>query len=127
LNASLVEECQYYDATLKATALKEGLAIELRDSLSPYCKEHNTEPIFKLSDVIIYNVNLKEGDGWKLLTFCAMNKDIEIPFVFKTFSSKFTTSIEGLKVNLYFTMPQRWNNSDIYSPFDLSVVDIEKV
>lgn len=124
-NLTTEEVCSYYDAALKAHSINENLAVELRDKLSPYCNESNSEPIFKINNVKIYNVNSKEGEGWRLLTFNAHSNDVEIPYSFKTFSSKFNTDIEGRTVNIYFQFPQRWNVNDIYSPFDLSVVDMD--
>ena len=116
----------YYDATLKIQAVKKENATELNEKLYPYCKDHNPEPIFKLSGVYVYGVEIKEGEGWKLMSFSVANKDDSVKYAFKCFSPKFGTEIEGEKFNVYFTFPQKWDDSDRFGQFELMVTDMER-
>ena len=72
-----------------------------------------------------YKVNIKTGIGWKLLLFNAMGNGCDIPYTFKTFSSKFNGELEGLRVDILFKFCQSWGNS-MYDDFVLDVIDMEK-
>lgn len=119
------EACKYFDATLKAHIVEKETALLLNDKLAPYCKDHNPEPIFKLNDINIYNLEIREGDGWRVMSFSACNKEKDIPYSFKWFSPKMGEEINGKNVNLYFTFPQKWDENARFGHFELTVVDIE--
>jgi single-stranded-DNA-specific exonuclease len=117
---------RFFNGSLKFKAVSEEMAEILRDKLSPYCKEHNPEPIFELKDVKITSANLKEGKGWRIMEFSVYKeKDILKPQL-KWFSPKYGKEIENEPVNVYFTFPQHWDNSKRFEKFDLTVVDIQK-
>ena len=116
---------KYYDATIKLKVISHETAMLLNDSLSPYCNSINPEPIFRISNIELYNVTLKEGDGWRVMSFHAANKECDIPYAFKYFSPKFGTDIDGKKANLYFTFPQKWDDNARFGQFELTIVDIE--
>ena len=115
-----------FNASLKIKAINEDVATIIKDSLSPYCKENNPEPIFELKDVTVTSVNLKEGSGWRILEFKVYKDQELLDTEFKWFSPKCDKSIEGEKVNVYFTFPQHWDNTKKFEHFDLTVVDLKK-
>jgi single-stranded DNA-specific DHH superfamily exonuclease len=121
LNAEYSKE---YHATLKIKAVSEEMATVLKENLAPYCKDHNEEPIFKLKDVKITNPQLKEGKGWRLMTFNVYKDEELLEAPFKVFSPKFGDEIEGQLVDVYFTFPQHWDNSQRFEKFDLTVEDV---
>ena len=120
-------DVRYFDASLKIDLVDKETAILINDKLAPYCKDHNPEPIFKLSNVWLYGVNIKEGEGWRIMMFNVANKEKNIPYTFKCFSPRYGSELEGQKVNLYFTFPQKWDESQKFGQFELTVVDVEQV
>jgi len=121
-----VNSTRTYDAILTMNAISEEMAQLLNDHLSPYCNKNNSEPIFRLKDVVITNAQLKEGKGWRLITFNIFKGQDYLPIAFKMFSPKFGEEIEGERVDVYFSFPQHWDNSKRFEQFDLTVVDIVK-
>jgi single-stranded-DNA-specific exonuclease len=121
------EFVRFFNGSLKFKAVTEEMASVLRDNLSPYCKEHNPEPIFELKNVKITQSNLKEGKGWRILEFSVYKDEEILSPQFKWFSPKFDLSIENEVVNIYFTFPQHWDNTKRFEKFDLTVVDIQKI
>jgi single-stranded-DNA-specific exonuclease len=115
-----------FNASLKFKAVNEENAKLLVERLSPYCKEHNPEPVFELKDVKITSSKLKEGKGWRILEFSAYKGDDLLKPQLKWFSPKFDQQIENEPVDIYFTFPQHWDNSKRFEQFDLTVVDIKK-
>ena len=65
----LVDQDRLFDAKLKAKAVTRNICEVLNDSLYPYCKEHNVEPLFKLTNVNVVEANYIEKDTWRLLKF----------------------------------------------------------
>jgi single-stranded DNA-specific DHH superfamily exonuclease len=113
------ERKRYYDAELKPSSIDLETAQKLIDNLAPYCKTSNPEPIFKISDVVISETELREGSGWNLLTFYAVKDNKTIPIKMKQFTDELGTEINGLLCDIYFSFPQIITNYN-----DLSVVDI---
>lgn len=122
---NLPDRNRYFDITLKTHAVNPTSALLLLNNLYPYCKEHNNEPIFRLKNVLLQDVELREGKGWRLLTFRVSSIDMVVPYEFKLFSPKFGTEIDGRKCDIYFTFPQKWNSEDYFGKFNLHVVDME--
>ena len=100
-----------FNGSLKIKAINEDVATVLKDNLSPYCKNHNPEPIFELKNVKVTSVNLKEGKGWRIMEFKVYKDQELLDTKLKWFSPKMDESIEGETVNVYFTFPQHWDNS----------------
>jgi len=123
VNSELV---RFYDASLKFNAINEEMATLLVDKLSPYCKDHNPEPVFELKDVKITSSKLKEGKGWRILEFSVYKDNALLKPQLKWFSPKFDQQIENEPVDVYFTFPQHWDNAKRFEQFDLTVVDIKK-
>lgn len=115
---------RFYVASLKFKAINEEIAMMLLNNLSPYCKKNNEEPVFQLKDVGVTNIAIREGNGWRLVTFDVYKGDEILPYPFKVFSSKYNESLEGKVLDIYFTFPQCWDNSSRFGKFDLTVVDI---
>jgi len=107
---------RYYDAELSIEKVNDKIGDQLLNNLYPYCDQKNPEPIFKLSDVILYDVEVKEGTTWTLITFYVEKDGIRTPFKMKTFSGKFGSDKEGAKVDIYFAFPQALSGSNYYSP-----------
>jgi single-stranded-DNA-specific exonuclease len=115
-----------YDASLTFKAVNEEMSALLRDNLYPYCKEHNSEPIFQLKDVRMTSCDLRKGKGWRILTFNLYKGEEVLSPKFKWFSPKYEKEIEDELVDVYFTFPQHWDNTKRFEEFDLTVVDIQK-
>lgn len=115
-----------FNASLKFNAINEEMANLLKENLSPYCKDNNSEPIFQLKGVKITSTEFREGKGWRVLTFNVYKDKELLSHKFKWFSPKFDREIENEPVDIYFTFPQHWDNSKKFEQFDLTVVDIEK-
>jgi|GEM_PF-1236668 len=115
-----------FNASLKFGAVNEETAKVLVDKLSPYCKEHNSEPIFQLKDVRITSTTFREGAGWRVLTFKVYKGEELLDHKFKWFSPKYDKQIEDEPVDIYFTFPQHWDNSKRFEQFDLTIVDVVK-
>jgi single-stranded-DNA-specific exonuclease len=123
-NEMASEHFKEYEAALKIKAVSEEVATVLKDNLAPYCNEHNSEPVFKLKDVKVTNPQIREGKGWRLMTLNVYKGEELLEHPLKMFSPKFGDEIEGQMVDVYFTFPQHWDNSQRYEKFDLTVVDI---
>ena len=117
------EEIRYYDASLKAGALSIKNANILSESLYPYCTQNNPEPVFLLSNAQIVDANLKEGDGWSLLTFNGSKDGVKSVLPFKMFSGEFGAEINGLTADIYFSFPQSTEKVKYFSP-SLNVLDL---
>jgi len=117
---------QYYDGKLTVDAITPKTAKVLCQHLYPYCDENNNEPIFMLSNAIITDISfLDKNKGWRLMKFNVEKNGTKIPYTFKTFHALCGTEMEGKKVNIMFSFPQRLPNSSMpYSKFELTVVDI---
>jgi len=117
-------EDMYYDATLKIGSVSMELAERLLNSMYPYCRQSNPEPIFRLSDVKIDETDIKEGDGWTLVKIYIEKDGVRMPYMLKTFSTKFGSEINGQTADVYFSFPQ---NFDIDKPqaFQLNLIDID--
>jgi len=116
-NISL-EEHSYYDAKLALSAVTQKLGTFLKDNLYPYCSANNAQPIFMLPAVKIVNLKIKDGDGWRMITF-NLEKNGEISKKpFRMFSSKFGSDMEGTVADVLFTFSQK------QSGIDPQVVDI---
>ena len=113
-----------YDGTLKIEAVNEKIASHLLDKLYPYCKTHNPEPIFRLKDVELCQVEIKEGDGWRLLILYVLSDGKKLAYPFKMFSHLYGTEISGLKADVYFKFPQKWSQFG-YTKFQLQIEYIE--
>jgi single-stranded-DNA-specific exonuclease len=120
------ELVKFYNASLKIKAVNEEIAKILKEKLSPYCKDHNTEPIFKLTDVKVTSVDIREGKGWRVMTFSAYKGEELLDPKMKWFSPKLGKELEGASVDVYFQFPQSWDNSKRFEKFDLTVVDVVK-
>jgi single-stranded-DNA-specific exonuclease len=120
------ELVKFYNASLKLKAVNEEMASVVRERLSPYCKDHNSEPIFELKDVRITSSNIREGKGWRVMTFSVYKDEELLDSQFKWFSPKLGQEVENDPVDIYFTFPQHWDNSKRFEKFDLTVVDIVK-
>lgn len=118
------EFIRFYNASLKFKAVNEEMAQLLKEHLSPYCKENNSEPVFRLKDVTITNCEIREGKGWRIMVFKVYKDDELLDCELKWFSPRFDKSIEGEVVDVYFTFPQYWDNSKRFEKFDLTIVDI---
>ncbi len=114
---------KHYDAVLKIKAVNDNNASVLSKHLSPYCNEFNPEPIFLLSNVEVVDVQFREGDIWSVSTCVVMKDNIKSPQI-KFFSTKFTNSLIGQHVDIYFTFPQTWDEEDMYRKFSLNGVSM---
>jgi single-stranded-DNA-specific exonuclease len=116
---------KYFDATLKAKAVTPNICRKILD-LSPFCTEHNPEPLFYLKEVNIVEVQFVEKETWQLLKFYVEKDGFKIPYFFRTFNPPCGAEIEGRKANIVFSFPQKTKNpSNHFFSFELSVVDIE--
>lgn len=110
----------YYDANLKLETVNPDTAQLLIDKMSPYCKEHNPEPIFKLTDVNICNVEHKSNDKWSLIKFNVSKGDFLIDYPFICWNSDWDSNIEGCRADIYFKFPQSWGHGK-YDSFQLKL------
>ena len=108
----------YYDAELRIDSICPETARELFKSLYPYCYASNPEPVFKISDIMISETELKEDTTWRMLTFYMLKDGKKTESRMKMFTSNYGTEINGLKADVYFTFSQNLDNTD------LNVVDI---
>ena len=115
-----------YNAALTLKAVNEEMATMLKDNLFPYCKSHNSEPIFLLKDVKITNAEVKEGPGWRLMNFNVFKNQEYMDYQFTIFAPKFGTELENELVDVYFTFPKHWDNTKRLQEFSLMAVDVVK-
>lgn len=128
LNKIEKDDVQYYDAKLGIKVVNEKTSKMLAENMYPYCQENNVEPVFLLAGVTINSAEVKEGKGWKVLSFTVEKDGEKIEAPFKMFSPKFNTEIEGRTANIYFSFPQMHEQlPNKYSIFDLLCMDIEMV
>jgi single-stranded-DNA-specific exonuclease len=117
------EPKKYFDAQLKCKAINIDIAEQISKYMPPYCNQNNPEPIFKLSNVTIREVFIKENPAWQLIKFKVEKNDRMIDYGFKIFSKKWGGEIEGKTCDLYFSFPQKI--IDDYGNFELEIQDIE--
>jgi len=122
LNNSIEQVQQYYDLELKASSVNLDTARLIKNNLYPY-SDINPEPVFKLSNAVVSDAQLKEGQGWSMLTFNASVDGIQIPFVFRQFNPEKKTDLGGGTHDLYFKLPQDTKGSG--KGIDISLIDIE--
>ena len=116
------EQYRFYDADIKVSSVNIDTAKKIKKFIYPYSND-NPEPIFKLNSVTAFNVKVRNGKGWSLITFNVKSGSEEVPFSFNQFNSSENQDLEGHKVNVYFHFPQRLNGKYI----NLNVLKIEKV
>lgn len=116
------EPVRYYDAALKLPAVNIENATIIFEKMAPFCATTNPQPLFLLKDVIVNSVEIKDGQGWKLMKFKLSKDGFKSDYCFKSFgiTNKFGSEIEGMSCNVYFTFPQ-----NIDDKFELNVVDLE--
>jgi len=110
-----------YDLSLKPSSVTEDLAIELRKTLYPYCQTSNPEPIFRLPDVFVNEMDVRDGKGWKLTKLRLGSYEYDIPMQFKSFELNLPEDVKGRMADVYFKFPQSFQ--DRYGP-EPSVVDV---
>lgn len=121
-NKVSIQIIRHYDAQLKINAINENVVEILSDKLAPYCATMNPEPVFLIKDAIVVDVDIKEYKKYTLIKF-KIEKDGQIlDRYFSSFQlhNKFGYELQGLKVDVYFKMPQ-----SIDSRFELQAVDVE--
>lgn len=109
---------KYYDAKLSVSAASSKVSNLIKDNLYPYCSINNPQPIFMLPNVRIVNLRIKDGNGWKLVTFNIEKDNVISENPFKIFSSKFGAELEGKEVDIFFNFSQKNYNTE------LKVIDI---
>jgi len=116
------EEIKYYDVELKPQSVTLVNAEKLKNSLYPYCNQHNPEPVFLLSDATIVEPSLFERDDWKILSFYVSKNGVRTDVKFKMFSDDLGTEISGQKADIYFSFPQ----SFIYPAINVIEIVLKK-
>jgi len=120
-----IDTNKYFDAVLKPHAITKDIG-DVIMNLYPFCKAYNPEPVFKVKDVEIIDVDLIEKDTWKLLKFRVVKDNFQVPYAFKTFTPKCNTEIAGRKANVIFTFPQKTEEpNNPFFKYELNVIDIE--
>jgi len=112
-----------FDAKLKCKAVTTDVAEKIAKYMPPYCNENNPEPIFRISDVTIREVYIKENPAWQLIKLKIEKQGKMIEYGFKVFSKKWGGDIEDKKCNIYFSFPQKL--ADDWGNFELDIKDIE--
>ena len=120
-----IDSNKYFDAVLKPHAITKDIGAVIMN-LYPFCKSNNPEPVFKVKDVEIVDVDFIEKDTWKLLKFKVVKDNFQVPYGFKTFTPKCSTEIAGRKANVIFTFPQKTEEpTNPFFKYELNVIDIE--
>ena len=120
-----LDSTMFFDACLGTKAINIETAQSLRKHLYPYCKDNNPEPVFMIQDVVIYNIEVKAGDGWRIVKFQIQKDDVQIEYPFKIFSDYYGEALEGKQVDLFFSFPQMYEiKPNRWSEFELSAIDI---
>ena len=104
------KEIYYYDAELKPESISSKITELLLKNLYPYCNYINPEPVFLISNVVITDTEVIEGEGWKLLKFNLVKNGNKIDWQFKTFTKNYGTEINGMVANIYFKFPHDIND-----------------
>ena len=112
-----------YDAELKPSSVSIETATMLLQSLYPYSRDFNPEPVFKLSNVVVQDCNLIEPKGWRILTFKVIRGEEKCPLVFKMFTNDFGTELEGTTIDVYFKFPQS-SKKDGYNKYELNIIEV---
>ena len=120
-NAEATSEARQYDAELGMASINMSNSELIFNNLYPYCRKHNPEPIFKISNATIHNVQIKEGENWKLMKFGVKKNGKEAPLRMRLFNSEYGEEITGLTANVYISFPQ---SCHFYEPL-AHVVDLE--
>ena len=113
-----IDEEKHYDADLKISSINPKITKALINTLYPYCSQYNPEPIFKVSNVVLSEVELREEPTYKLLSFRVEKDGKKNDMKMKTFVVKYGTEISGSTADVYFA----FNQDNVK---ELRVVDIE--
>lgn len=100
------QEIQYYDICIPPRSVSSQIAQLLLDTIYPYCQQSNPEPIFKIENVTVSDLEVFESKEWRSLSFFASKNGEKTELRLKTFSDKFGSEISGREVDVYFTFPQ---------------------
>ena len=114
-------DVRYYNASLKISAINSKNAQLVQNYMSPFCSEHNKEPVFLLENVKLLSPKVYEGDNWRLLSFQAEKNNEIASSKFSFFTKNHGLDIEGCVGDIYFSFPQ--NLSGKYC--SMNVVDLE--
>ncbi len=115
---------RHYDAQLKINAINEDTVQILAEKMAPYCGNMNPEPTFMIKDATIIDIDIKEYKKYTLLKFKIEKDGQVLDRYFSSFQlhSRFGYELQGMRVNVYFKMPQ-----SIDSRFELQAVDLEVI
>ena len=112
----------YYDAEIPPHRVSGQFCVQLRQTLYPYHKTTNPEPVFMLRNVQVNQIRFNEGETWKLMSFEGRMDNIGVlPLWFKSFNVEHHDILEGQTVDVLFSCAQSW--SQRYGP-SLQVVAI---
>lgn len=118
-----IRDVKEYCASLSDKAISRNIAKEVL-KLSPYCPQHNEEPVFKLSNVTLINIDIKQGNWGRMAIFQVQKNNQTLSPKMKMFSPNFDGDHEGDKADLYFTFPQSWNDEEKFCEFQIPVIDV---
>jgi len=107
--ASATQHARLYDAALKPETICVDTAVELVNTLYPYCQQNNPEPIFLTPRGKLRQMSLASGKGWDRLSFRIEGSNGNLSSQFVTFRPKVGTDYEGELVDVYFSLPQGGN------------------
>lgn len=113
----------YYDAELKISSINLETAKLLHENLFPYSVV-NPEPIFLVSNAVISDSEVREGENWSSLSFSLKKGDDVSELKIHMFSPEFGSEIDNRKANVYFSFPQSYEEGKFGKP-SLILKDIQ--
>jgi len=119
---SFPDDLNYYNAELKIGSVNIDTAKLLMENLYPY-GEDNPAPVFLVKDVVVSEANLREGEGWSLITFAIAKGGETAGLKMKMFNPKFGTEVSGTTCDIYFKFPQNVSKNKFGLP-QLEVIDV---
>lgn len=117
------EHIKYYDATLQLDAINSDNANLLTEKMAPYCNELNPEPIFRLKEITISDVNINEYQNKKYVLMKMKiekdGKELEYPLISFQLAKQYGYELKGQKADIYFKFPQSPD-----ARFELQIIDL---
>ena len=112
------EPVRWYDAEVMPSEIGSGLTDLIRQTMYPFCRKNNPEPVFRVRAENISDVEQRDGKRRRLSFYC---RDVMSQFVL--FSNDWTEEmLAGKNAMVYFSVPQ-----DVSYEFEppLRVLDLE--
>ena len=103
------ESVLWYDTEISAKKVSAYTCYRLRETLYPYDKKENPEPVFLLRGVDVTGTKISNGDTWSLMTVRGRKDGQELGLSLKTFNRSLQSIQDGQTVDFLITMAQSWD------------------